>query len=78
MHTFCHSERGRIDTAMTRDCSAAVRSGTLKSTLKSIEKHFASSEGITMEQRGRRTFQGRRKGNGYNQQLVMVCSALFV
>lgn len=77
MHTFCHSERGRIDTTMTRDCSAAVRSSTLKSTLKSIEKHFASSEGITMEQRGRRTYQAQRKGNRYNQQLVMVCSALF-
>lgn len=57
MHTFCQFERGRRDTAMTRDCSVAVRSSTWKST----EKPSASSEGITMEQRGRRAHQTEGK-----------------
>lgn len=57
MHTFCQFERGRRDTAVTKDCSAAVR----PSTWKSIEKHVASSEDITMEQRGRRTHQTEGK-----------------
>lgn len=57
MHTFCQFERGRRDTAVTRDCSVAVRSSTWEST----EKRFASPEGITMEQRGRRTHQTEGK-----------------
>lgn len=57
MHTSCQFERGRRDIAMTRDCSVTVRS----STWKSIEKHFASSEGIIIEQRGRRTHQAEGK-----------------
>lgn len=50
MLTVCQSERGRGDTATIRARSAALRSSTLKSALKSVEELFAHSEGITVEQ----------------------------
>lgn len=69
--------RGRRDAAMIRDHRTAVRSSISKTILKSIEKHFTSSEGITVEQRGRGHTRAEGKVTGTTsswwESVVLLC-----